>query len=102
MTMQEKLQRLVDEFNDQAKAEGRYLDKDFWEIPRASGSILDAPATPESCARIANLRNRIAELNRATKNDQVPVREIQLEIAVTDPDCKNVDRPEPAQVTRAG
>ena len=74
MNKQENLQRLVDEFNDRAKAEGRYLDKDFWEIPRASGSILDVPETHESRARVASLRKRIAELRQAEINDHASLQ----------------------------
>ena len=71
MSNHEYLQTLADEFNARAKAEGRYLDKDFWEIPRQSGSILDVPTTPESKARVARLRAQIAELEEETELTKV-------------------------------
>ena len=49
------------------KAEGRYLDKDFWEIPRQAGSILDVPTTLESRERVARLRAQIAALETETE-----------------------------------
>ena len=92
MNKQENLQRLVDEFNDRAKAEGRYLDKDFWEIPRASGSILDVPETHESRARVASLRKRIAELRQAAMYDHVPLCEDQNEAVEAAPETQRSQR----------
>jgi hypothetical protein len=63
MSNLEHLQSLADEFNARARAEGRYLEQDFWDIPSQPGSILDSPMTPESKERVARLRAQIAELN---------------------------------------
>jgi hypothetical protein len=52
------------ELNDLARAQGRYLGKAFWEIPRHPGSILDVPLTPEAEERIRRLDARIARLKR--------------------------------------
>ncbi len=47
---------IMNETNDWAKAEGRYLGKAFWEIPAQVDSILEVPLTPEAEERIAALR----------------------------------------------
>jgi hypothetical protein len=49
---------IMNEMNDWAKAEGRYLGKAFWEIPSQPGSIIDVPTTPEAQKRLAALRAR--------------------------------------------
>jgi hypothetical protein len=53
--------------NDLAKAQGRYLDKCFWEIPRQPGSILDVPLTPEAEERIRRLDATIERLRAKQK-----------------------------------
>jgi hypothetical protein len=58
MTTPRSIDEIIQEMNDLAKAQGKYLDKTFWEIPRQPGSLLDAPETPESKDRIARLRAR--------------------------------------------
>ena len=65
---------IMKRMNDRAKAEGRYLGMAFWEIPRAQGSILDVPTTPEAEARIAALRaERIERGKKKTEElDSVP------------------------------
>jgi hypothetical protein len=50
--------KVMNEMNDLAKAQGRYLGKAFWEIPSLTESILDVPSTPESEQRLAALRAR--------------------------------------------
>ena len=54
--MEKSIDEIMNEMNDQAKAEGRYLGMAFWEIPRAQGSILDVSSTPEAEKRLAALR----------------------------------------------
>ena len=79
MTNERSLDELVDEFNAQAKAEGRYDGRAFWEVPPTPGSILDVPETPESQARIASLRKRIAELNQEASKGSESVQESRQE-----------------------
>jgi hypothetical protein len=55
---------VLQEMNDLAKAQGRYLDKAFWEIPRQPGSIADVPLTPEAEERIRRLDEKIARLKQ--------------------------------------
>jgi hypothetical protein len=78
MTNERSIDELVDQFNAQAKAEGRFDGRAFWEVPATPGSILDVPETPESQARIASLRKRIAELTQARKGSE-SVQEIRKE-----------------------
>ncbi len=49
---------IMNEMNDWAKAEGRYLGRAFWQIAPQPGSILDIPSTPEAEQRLAALRAR--------------------------------------------
>ena len=77
MINERSIDELVDEFNAQAKAEGSYNGRAFWEVPPRPGSILDVPETPESQARIASLRERIAELNREARKESESVQEIR-------------------------
>jgi hypothetical protein len=79
MTNQRSIDELVDEFNAQAKAEGSYDGRAFWEVPPRPGSILDVPETPESQARIASLWERIAELNQEARKGSESVQEIRQE-----------------------
>ena len=60
------------ELNDLAKAQGRYLGKAFWEIPRQPGSILDVPLTPEAEERIRRLDATIARLKQQRARGGVP------------------------------
>jgi hypothetical protein len=60
------------DLNDLAKAQGRYLGKAFWEIPRQPGSILEIPLTPEAEERIRRLDAKIARLKRQRAASQVP------------------------------
>ena len=61
MNMEKSIDEIMNEMNDRAKAEGRYLGMAFWEIPRTEGSILDVPSTPEAEQRLAALRARRIE-----------------------------------------
>jgi len=79
MTKERSIDELVDEFNAQAKAEGSYDGRAFWEVPPTPGSILDVPETPESQARIACLRMRIAELNQEARKGSESVQESRQE-----------------------
>ena len=69
---------IMKRINDRAKAEGRYLGKAFWEIPRAEGSILDVPSTPESEQRLAALRALLLERRKKAAE--------QTESVVPEPD----------------
>jgi hypothetical protein len=64
---------IMKEFNDRAKAEGRYLGKAFWEIPAQPGSILDVPITPEAEQRIAILNALISEIQETKAKKSGPV-----------------------------
>jgi hypothetical protein len=61
MNTSNSIDEIMNEMNDWAKAEGRYLGKAFWEIPSQPDSILDVPLTPEAEVRIAALRARRLE-----------------------------------------
>ena len=64
MTTPKSSDDVLRELNDLAKAQGRFLGKAFWEIPRQSGSIVDVPLTTEAEERIRRLDARIACLKR--------------------------------------
>jgi hypothetical protein len=70
MNMEKSIDDIMNEMNDRAKAEGRYLGMAFWEIPRAQGSILDVPSTPEAEQRVAALRARRLE-RRKKKTEEL-------------------------------
>jgi hypothetical protein len=70
MNTSESIDQIMNEMNDRAKAEGRYLGKAFWEIPSQPGSILDVPSTPEAQQRLAALRARRAQ--RRKKDAEQP------------------------------
>src|SRR5262249_48959159 len=65
--------KVMNEMNDRAKAEGRYLGKAFWELPSEPGSILDAPSTPEAEGRLAALRARRLERRKTAAEHSEPV-----------------------------
>src|SRR5438552_12635868 len=75
--------KIMDEWNAKAKAEGRYLDTDPWEIPRQPGSILDVPETPESRERIARLRARRLARMQAAAQKAGSVEQLQEEVRET-------------------
>ena len=58
MNTPNSIDEIMNEMNDWAKAEGRYLGKAFWEIPSQTGSILDVTLTSEAEQRLAALRAR--------------------------------------------
>ncbi len=73
---------MAEEFNNRAKAEGRYLDKEWWEIPLTPGSLLDVSETPESRARIEWLKQQIAELKRQQQErEAAAIKEVTGESA---------------------
>jgi hypothetical protein len=64
MKPEKTVRQTVDEWNAKAKAAGLYLDRDPWSIPPAEDSLLDVAETAEARARIARLRQQIADLQR--------------------------------------
>lgn len=75
-----EIDKIMKEMNDQAKAEGRYLGKAFWEIPSQTESILDVPATAEAEQRLAALRSRrLAGRKKAIGQAEPVVPAIQAE-----------------------
>jgi hypothetical protein len=80
MNTSKPIDEILNEMNDWAKAEGRYLGKAFWEIPSQPESILDVPPTPEAQERLAALRAR--RLQRRQKDAQ------QVEPAVPPQDAE--------------
>ncbi len=77
--MEKSIDDIMNEMNDRAKAEGRYLGKAFWEIPRAQGSILDVPSTPEAEQRLAALRARRLERRKKKTEGIVVPNPIDIE-----------------------
>ncbi len=75
---------VMQELNDLAKAQGRYLGKAFWEIPREPGSMLDVPLTPEAEERIRRLDATIACLKQQRERGPVPEEEQQVSTRVVD------------------
>jgi hypothetical protein len=70
---------IMNEMNDLAKAQGRYLGKAFWEVPPQPGSILDVRETPESRERMTRLRaRRLAREREAARNSE-SVEQVQEE-----------------------
>jgi hypothetical protein len=70
MNTSSSIDEILNEMNDRAKVEGRYLGKAFWEIPSQPNSILAVPLTPEAELRIAALRAR--RLQRRQKAAEEP------------------------------
>jgi len=75
------------EMNDLAKAQGRFLDKAFWEIARQPGSIVDVPLSPEAEERIRRLDERIARLKEQRAAGRGAKRQQE--------DCSEVGSPKP-------
>jgi hypothetical protein len=73
MNTSNSIDKIMNEMNDRAKAEGRYLGKAFWEIPSQPESILDASSTPESKLRLTALRARRLERRKRTVEQSEPV-----------------------------
>ena len=74
------IDEIMNEMNDRAKAEGRYLGQAFWEVPPSPGSILDVPPTPEVQQRITALRARRLDRRRAAAEQSEPAAQIQDEV----------------------
>ncbi len=73
MNTENSIDNIMNEMNDWAKAEGRYLGKAFWEIPSQPESILDVPLTPEAEQRLAALRARRLGRSKQTAAQAEPV-----------------------------
>jgi hypothetical protein len=73
MNTSNSIDNIMDEMNDWAKAEGRYLGKAFWEIPSRPESILEVPLTPEAEQRIAALRARRLPRRKKAAEQAEPV-----------------------------
>ena len=58
MNNERTIDQLVDAFNAQAQAEGRYETRTFWEVPAQSGSIRDIPETEKAKEDLAWFRAR--------------------------------------------
>jgi hypothetical protein len=72
MNTPKPIDEIMNEMNDRAKAEGRYLGKAFWEIPSQPQSILDVPSTPEAQERLAALRARRLQRRKKAAEQAVP------------------------------
>jgi hypothetical protein len=72
MNTSKPIDEIMNEMNDRAKAEGRYLGKAFWEIPSQPESILDVPSTPEAQERLAALRARRLQRRKKATEQAVP------------------------------
>jgi len=72
MNTSNSIDQIMNEMNDWAKAESRYLGKAFWEIPSQPESILDVPVTPEAELRIAALRARRLERRKKAAEQSEP------------------------------
>lgn len=81
-------EEVMHEMNDRAKAEGRYLGVNPWDIPRESGSVFDVPKTEKSKADLAWFR---AERE---KRRQAEGRQIEKVQESTQRDAFNVVRKE--------
>jgi hypothetical protein len=73
MNTSNPIDNIMNEMNDWAKAEGRYLGKAFWEIPSQADSILAVPLTPEAELRVAALRARRLERRKKAAEQSEPV-----------------------------
>lgn len=68
--------KIVQETNDQARAEGRFLGKAFWEIERKPGSVFDIPKTEKSERDLAFLRKRRQELKQTRGSVMLEVQNV--------------------------
>ena len=75
---------VMQDLNELAKAQGRYLGQAFWEIPRQPGSILDVPLTPEAEERIRRLDATIARLKRQRAAGRGPEGEEEARSEIPD------------------
>lgn len=65
MNLSKTSDEVMQELNDRANAQGRYLATSFSEIPRTPGSLLDRPDTAESAERIRKVREYIVRARGA-------------------------------------
>ena len=78
MNGSDSIDAIMNEMNNWAKSEGRFLAAAFWEIPPQPHSIGDVPLTPEGKLRIATLRGR-----RLERRKQAAELEVERECATT-------------------
>jgi hypothetical protein len=96
MNTQRPIDDIIQEMNELAKSQGRYLGKPFWEIPPQPGSLLDAPETPESKERIARLRARRLAREQRT-NQPTDGQSEQSSSATPVPPCSSQELPSISQ-----
>lgn len=65
MNNERTIDQLIDTFNAQAQAEGRYDRHAFWEVPARSGSLRDIPETEKAKEDLAWFRARRLEKEKA-------------------------------------
>ncbi|HJT32576.1 MAG TPA: hypothetical protein VJ783_11080 [Pirellulales bacterium] len=58
MSNERTIDELIDAFNAQAQAEGRYDSRTFWEAPARPGSVRDIPETEKAKDDLAWFRAR--------------------------------------------
>lgn len=69
MSNERTIDELIDAFNAQAQAEGRYDSRTFWEVPARTGSIRDILETDKSKEDLAWLRaRRLAKEKAGTRS----------------------------------
>ena len=83
MSTPRSIDDIMEEMNDQAKAEGRYLGKAFWEIPPQPGSILDIPETGKSSGDLAWFRARRLERKKTAAEQTELTEELQDQVEAT-------------------
>ena len=79
MNAPRSIDEIMNAMNERAKAQGRCLERVFWEIPSQPGSILDVQETPESRERIAHLRARRLDRKRAAEQSSGLMEGLQVE-----------------------
>lgn len=96
MSSERSLDELIDAFNAQAEAEGRYDSRTFWEVPARPGSIGDIPETEKSKEDLAWFRARRLAKQRVLSPSNPPAElenivgnqassETQMESAIDSP-----------------
>jgi hypothetical protein len=85
---------IMNEMNDLAKAQGRYLGKAFWEVPPQPGSLLDVPETPECSERISRLRAKRLARMQAAAGTAESVDEMEAETSALVQRRLPVEKPE--------
>lgn len=99
MNANKSINEMVEEWNAQAKAEGRYDGRAFWEIERKPGSVFDVPKTEKSERDLVWIRARRLELEQerarvvkgtmvgGSQNDVTHAIQEQLQGEATAPDA---------------